>query len=166
MAAGSTYTPIATTTLGSDTASYTFSSISGSYTDIVVALSVSSTHTGVTSLVLQFNSDTGSNYSNTRLGGDGSSAFSDRDSNVTAPRLALIGNSTTEFNPVIMNLNNYSNATTYKSILSRGNYASSYVTAYAALWRSTSAITSIKIFPFSGSLRSGSTLTLYGITAA
>ena len=35
MAAGSTYTPIATTTLGSNVASYTFSSIAGTYTDLV-----------------------------------------------------------------------------------------------------------------------------------
>ena len=143
MAAGSTYTPLATTTLGSDTASYTFSSISGSYTDLILLSSVSSTHSGTTSFVLQFNSDTATNYSSTRLLGDGSSASSDTDPNITSARLALIGNSSSEFNPVITQLNNYSNATTYKTILTRGNYASGYVTAYSGLWRSTSAITSV-----------------------
>ena len=166
MAAGSTYTPIATTTLGSDTASYTFSSISGSYTDLILVSSVSSTHSITTSLVLQFNGDTATNYSNTRLLGDGSSATSDRDSNVVSPRIALIGNSSSEFNPVITHLNNYSNATTYKTIVSRGNYASGFVTAYSGLWRSTSAITSVKVFTLAGSLRTGSTFTLYGIAAA
>jgi hypothetical protein len=34
----STYTPIATTTLGSAAASYTFSSISGTYTDLVLRI--------------------------------------------------------------------------------------------------------------------------------
>ena len=38
MAAGSTYTPIATTTLGSAQADVTFSSISGSYTDLVLII--------------------------------------------------------------------------------------------------------------------------------
>jgi hypothetical protein len=36
-------------------------------------------------------------------------------------------------------------ATTYKTVLSRGNNASSSVTAYSALWRSTSAINEIKV---------------------
>jgi hypothetical protein len=38
MAAGNTYTPLATQTLGSAAASVTFSSISGAYTDLVVSL--------------------------------------------------------------------------------------------------------------------------------
>jgi hypothetical protein len=70
------------------------------------------------------------------------------------------------FDPVITHFNNYSNATTYKTILSRGNNASSSVTAYSALWRSTSAINEIKVFTLSGNLRAGSTFTLYGIAAA
>ena len=38
MAAGSTYTPLATNTLSSSSASITFSSISGSYTDLVLVM--------------------------------------------------------------------------------------------------------------------------------
>jgi hypothetical protein len=166
MAAGATYEPIETQTLGSTTASVTFSSITGSYTDLILVSSISTTHTATTSLVIQLNGDTATNYSNTRLLGDGSSDSSARDTNVVSPRIALVGFSSTIFDPVITHFNNYSNATTYKTILSRGNNASSSVTAYSALWRSTSAINEIKVFTLSGNLRAGSTFTLYGIAAA
>jgi hypothetical protein len=110
-----TYEPIETQTLGSSTASVTFSSITGSYTDLILVSSISTTHTATTSLVIQFNGDTATNYSNTRLLGDGSSASSARDTNVVSPRIALVGFSSTEFDPVITHFNNYSNATTYKT---------------------------------------------------
>jgi hypothetical protein len=68
-----TYTPIATTTLGTAAASVTFSSISGSYTDLVLIIA------GVQSVAdvpyIQFNSDTATNYSRTQLSGDGSSVL-------------------------------------------------------------------------------------------
>jgi hypothetical protein len=166
MAAGKTYFPIATTTLGSAQADVTFSTISGSYTDLVIIGLTSTSATAGTSLGLQFNSDTANNYSSVRLLGDGSSASSAIDSSISAPRLALLSSSTTEFTSVLVNINNYSNTTTYKTLLSRGNYAGAYVTAYTGLWRSTSAITSVKLFSLTGDLRSGSTFTLYGIAAA
>ncbi len=57
-----TYEPLATTTLGSAASSVTFSSISGSYTDLVVVFS-GTAGGGNSNLILTFNSDTGSNYS-------------------------------------------------------------------------------------------------------
>jgi hypothetical protein len=66
-----TYEPIETQTLGSAAASVTFSSITGSYTDLILVSSISTTHTATTSLVIQLNGDTATNYSNTRLLGDG-----------------------------------------------------------------------------------------------
>jgi len=56
-----TYEPIATTTLGSATASITFSTISGAYTDLVLVASI----TGVsvaTDPWIRINSDTGANF--------------------------------------------------------------------------------------------------------
>jgi hypothetical protein len=58
---------------------------------------------------------------------------------------------------------NYSNATTYKSILMRVGKATNGTDAMVGLWRSTSAINTIKLM---GSNALYGTLTLYGIKAA
>ena len=167
-----TYEPIATNTLGSATATVTFSSIPSTYNDLVLVSSVRSTSSGNQEYQLQLNSDTGSNYSYTRLAGDGSSAFSDRGSNRTYIDMGYMpGSNSTSGVFGINNLSimNYANSTTYKTLLYRWNDAGA-VNAYAAaevgLWRSTSAITSITLKMGSGNLEAGSTFTLYGIKAA
>lgn len=161
MAAGITYTPIATTTVsGSSTTDVTFSSISGSYTDLVLVWGGS---TSGNDIRLQFNGDTGNNYSYTRFFGTGSSALSGRDSNVNEIPATVGG--MTDGNTIV-NINNYSNTTTNKTALVRANNPGSYVGAYVGLWRSTSAITSVKAFVLSGNISSGTVFSLYGITAA
>jgi len=162
MAAGNTYTPIATTTLGSAAASVTFSSISGAYTDLVIVGSVKLNGSG-DYLGLQFNSDTGSNYSRTRLSGSGSAASSERESN--SARINMYNQSSSNFYTNIIHIQNYSNATTYKTVLSRNDIADWNTNAQVGLWRSTSAITSITLIG-GGNLASGCTFTLYGIAAA
>jgi hypothetical protein len=161
MAAGVTYTPIATTTLGSAQSSVTFSSISGSYTDIVMVCSLKAT-TGTPVMQIAINSDSGSNYSRTGMYGDGSSAYSFRESSQTI--LGILTIDATNFSPAIIQFNNYSNTTTYKTILSRSGIT--YPAVQIGLWRSTSAITSIVASTSSSTFVSGSTFSLYGITAA
>lgn len=164
MAAGATYEPIATTTLGSAAASVTFSSIPQGYTDLVLVNNAKSATNGA-ALTIQFNSDTSTNYSSTFMYGDGSSTTSARVSNSSAGVYG--GRCGTEFSSGITHIQNYSNTTTYKSIVSRGSDATSAVIAYASLWRNTSAITSMTIKNESNvNFSSGSTFTLYGITAA
>jgi len=168
-----TYEPIATTTLGSNAATVTFSNIPGTYTDLVFVINASQAHTGATSVLFRFNSDTGSNYSYTRIYADGSVALSDRGSNLYAAGIGIIGNQAiTSAGTFIANIQNYSNSTTYKTTISRSSDSSGgYVASYVSLWRNTNPITSIdiKFGNFSGSFfdaRSGSTFTLYGIKAA
>ena len=66
----------------------------------------------------------------------------------------------------IAHFQNYKNSTNYKTILTRGNDASARLESYVNLWRNTSAITSITLIPENGTIKSGTTFTLYGITAA
>ena len=163
-----TYTPIATQTLGSATATVTFSSIPGTYTDLVLVISgrVSST-TGNNNSAIRFNSDSGNNYSMTRLTGDGSAAASDRVANTSYAGWALVANSaSSEFSPLIYNIQNYSNTTTYKTLLGRGNWTASFVSATVSMWRNTAAITTIDITQTGTNWVTGSTFTLYGIKAA
>jgi hypothetical protein len=170
MAAGSTYTPIATTTLGSAAASYTFSSISGSYTDLILVISGTTTVNGA-GIIFTFNGDTASNYSLTYMRGSGTAAVSGRVTSINSGYLSYgAGFSSTQISNGIMQVQNYSNTTTYKTTINRVNNAAGSLgqgtEATVNLWRSTSAITSIALSPDSGNLGSGMSLTLYGIAAA
>ena len=62
MAAGSTYTPIATQTLSSSVSNITFSSISGIYTDLILIVNIAETPS-IGSFVFRVNGDSGNNYS-------------------------------------------------------------------------------------------------------
>lgn len=162
----STYSQIATTTLGSAAASYTFSNIPQTYTNLVLVTNAQTT-TNQDALRAQFNSDTATNYSYTQLYAVSGTASSNRSSTQSGVRLTNGSpNSGSEFGIGTIHIPNYNNVTTYKSILSRN--ASSYISsAFGGLWRSTAAISSIKIYPESGgNILSGSTFTLYGIKGA
>ena len=157
--------PIATTTLTTSAADVTFSSISGVYTDLVLIFN-GGVNTSNGGLRMELNSDTGSNYSQTSLAGDGTSAASARNSNVTQARISSDFGMVNNLNyNSITSLNNYSNSTTYKTWLSRNNLSSAGTEFVIGLWRNTAAITSIKLVPSANSFASGSTFTLYGIKA-
>lgn len=167
-----TYEPIATTTLGSDQASYTFSSIPATYTDLILIVNMQSTYSGDAGngARLQFNGDTGSNYSDTNLRGNGSSASSYRQSSVSSIQFGLLpssggGTPAGTLGVGIAQIMNYANTTTYKTVLGRTNNSFAFIEASAGLWRSTSAINSITYFG-DGNIKAGSSLTLYGIKAA
>jgi hypothetical protein len=63
---------------------------------------------------------------------------------------------------------NYANTTTYKTVLARSNVTDFRVAAIVGLWRSTSAINTIQLRSDNSSYNftTGSTFTLYGISAA
>ena len=168
MTAGSTYTPIATTTISGTPASYTFSSISGSYTDLVLIGWIAPTlGTGTSVMGVQVNGVT-SGYSHTGLIGTGSAAQSTRNTGSSVMVVSGINNGSGTGNiNFITQFMNYSNTSTYKTVLSRGNNADAQTEAVVSLWQSTAAITSILIKNTGGvNLTNGSTFTLYGIQAA
>ena len=166
----STYTPIGTTTVsGTSTTVVTFNSISGSYTDIII-IANGTNGVATENVEMRLNNDSGANYSRTILSGNGSSATSGRSTSSTQLRLDVTGYwNTTNPSTTIIQLMNYSNSTTYKTVLVRSNNPSVGVDALVGLWRSTAAITRVDLYPTVASgdyFASGSTFTLYGITAA
>jgi hypothetical protein len=166
MPAGSTYSTIATQTLGSAAASVTFSSISGSYTDLVLVFA-GTTVTTANNLSLQFNGDTASNYSMTRLRGNGTTASSTRFTSQTLMLGPNISSTSTTISPVIWQIQNYANITTYKTALARGGGSDVETSAIVGLWTSTAAINQVVVLVNgSQNIASGATLTLYGISAA
>lgn len=161
----STMTPIATNTLTTAAASVTFSNLPQGYTDLVLVSNAGGS-TAI-NMWIEVNSDTGTNYSVTRLSGNGTSASSDRKTSAT--KFEMTGQSyvadAIEFNAIVQ-FQNYSNTTTNKTIIGRMNLAAGGVDATVGLWRNTSAINTINVRTSSGTFDSGSSFTLYGVKAA
>jgi hypothetical protein len=162
-----TYEKIATTTLSSAAASIDFTSIPNTYTDLRVVL----VGTAATASYpwMRFNGDTASNYSDTYMYGNGSGVVAARNTNITAWYMGAWTLSTVYPSLFTMDIFSYAGST-YKTGLSTGSTeygGSGFTDVIASLWRSTSAITSIKLFLDAGyNLNAGSTATLYGIKAA
>jgi len=163
----STYEKIATTTLSSLQTEITLSSIPATYTDIVLIFNGVRGAGPDLDLCLRFNTDTGNNYSNTTLRGNGVTADSYRNSSQSIIRLGVITADRTTLRADIMN---YANTTTYKTVLARQDSINSTygLTTNVGLWRDTAAINSIIIRnqPTFGSFESGCIATIYGIKAA
>jgi hypothetical protein len=167
MAAGNTYVAIATNTLASTASSVTFSSIPATYTDLVAVVNASVTAGGV-NLCLNMNGDTTATYSETYMTGDGSNATGERlHSTETTFKIPYYGYMTSSPSVYIINVMNYANTTTYKTILARANNAANGLSAMVGLWRATpAAINQLVFTTASSTFTVGSTFTLYGIAAA
>jgi hypothetical protein len=161
-----TYDLIASNVLGSSAASVTFSSISGSYRDLV--LSIVADGTSAASLRLQFNTDTGSNYNWLSAYGTGSSTGSQSGASQTDMRIATAAYfDTANQLQVRATVLDYSATDKHKAVLSRADSASDgqATEMIAGRWASTSAITEVKLFPNAGSFEAGSSFYLYGIVS-
>lgn len=164
----STYEPIATYTAPSAQSSYTFTTFSG-YTDLVLIAQVQSDAGGFANFNIRFNSDTGSNYSRVFMYGNGTAAGSGKAAASTDTSINLGTMPTVSqgyWNISKVNIQNYSNSTTYKTLLNRSDLLNDATYEGVGLWRNTAAITSITLFSSSGNIATGSTFTLYGIKAA
>jgi hypothetical protein len=166
--AGPTYTKIASQTLASAAASVTFSSIPQGYTDLIVVFNGSGN--GLANYFMQVGNDsidTGNSYSTTVLDGDGSSVYSARYTNDTVGvRADYWATASSNMKQTIFQIQNYSNTTTYKTVLMRSSLPANETVATVGLWRSTSAINTLKIYPISSNFNTGSTFSIYGVAAA
>ena len=166
MPAGATYEPIATTS-PNGVNSYSFTSISGSYTDLRLVIQAV-TSTGGSGVTVQLNSDSGTNYSQTDLHGNGTTAASNRTSSDDRWYLSGVTAEGVTSTPAlfIVDIMSYSGSTNKTGLItaSQDKNGSGKVSRRVALWRNTSAITSITVFT-TGTV-TGTTATLYGIKAA
>ncbi len=153
-----TYIPLATTTLASSASSVTFSSISGSYRDLVLVCNYEVT--GSASFRLFYNSDTTTaNYPVVAMRGDGSSATSfTTTANITPPL------SSSNRIAMVIAIQDYSATDKHKSYLVRFNDETK-VEARAARWANTSAITTVEASLSANNFTAGSTFSLFGIEA-
>jgi hypothetical protein len=165
-----TYEPITTQTVSTTTATVTFSSIPQTYTDLILISNFATTTINEDAYV-QFNSDTGNNYSRTHLRGNGSSALTSRASNQPFIPIDIDSSGSTLSTGIqaTTHFMNYSNATTFKTIVCRsGTTGGSFTgtTLLVGLWRNTNAISNIDVKSTGGNYVVGSTFTLYGIKNA
>jgi hypothetical protein len=153
--------------LGSAAASITFSSIPATYTDLRLVLVF--TGTSATAVRCRVNGDTATNYSRTYIYGDGTTAGTSTSANTAYFNLtAQINQSTTIPEMLVADLFSYAGST-YKTMLvnhAGDQNGSGGTENIVGLWRSTSAVTSMLIYPAAGNFNTGTTATLYGIKAA
>ena len=148
------YYSLATSTVGSGGAAYVeFTNISNQYKHLQIRISARDTR-GVAAnwALMQFNSDTNSNYSDHMLFADGTSVTSgyDLDSKIwifTQPGSTATAN---YFNAAIVDILDYSNLNKFKTVRALAGFqrgGAGQAGLIGANWRSTNAISSIKIYP-------------------
>lgn len=158
-----TYDLIASSTLGPNTTSVTFSSLSSSYRDVVIVFNGGRTnYSGIYNI--RFNGDSGSNYSRVGLTTNGSQNVTGASS---GNRLDFSWGYAVQ-NPTylaITQIFDVSSTDKHKTALSRNNDGGTGVDVYAGRWANTSAITSIEIFTNNTDGYTTGTIHLYGIVS-
>lgn len=159
------YTLIATQTLTTATASITLSSIPGTYKDLV--LEISGTASVGATYWMRPNSDASDIYSYTQIYGTGSAAASGRGVSPSAGVLGMVIGYPATTNVVQrVDIMSYANTSLFKTAIARSDGAGSgnYAAAIFSLWRSTAAISSLLIYPSSGTISANSTFKLWGVS--
>ena len=164
----SSYNAIGSVTLSSAQTQVTISNIPQIYTDLMVVCSlVATTATLQNAPQLRINGDAGSNYSATALNSNGTTAASGRWSNQTviyADYYGILQND--GIGTMTAHYMNYTNNTTYKTVLIRSGKGNKETTATTGLWRNTAAINSIQFITDSpNTFAAGTTFNLYGLGA-
>jgi hypothetical protein len=160
-----TYTLIEAKTLGTTTASVTFSSIPQTYTDLKLVYSARVTQASIAvGISFTFNAST-SNFSSKVLYGDGSSAASFSSARYAGSVPGSTATASTFSNNEVY-IPNYTSSN-YKSYsvdtVTENNATESYAYIAAGLWSDTAALTSLTLTPDNGDFVQYSTAYLYGI---
>ena len=169
---GGDFESIATVTVTTATqANIEFTSIPSTYTHLQLR-GIGRTDRSATgdSMKVQVNGVTSNSYAFHQLGGDGASAFSDNgtsQANMLAQRLAGATANSNVFGAIVIDILDYKNTnknTTIRSLGGCDNNGDGFVIFGSGLYNATTAITSIKLLPGSGTnFLTNTTFALYGI---
>lgn len=169
-----TFTLIASTTLGSNTAPVTFSSIPQTFKDLVFLVSARGTASTYDYFATYFNGDTGANYSGNMLYSSGGSAPAAGgvasvapDNGGFVPRIPAPSINAASFSNTKVYIPNYTGSAkkSYRAeSLAMQASSTCFIGFTGNFWNSTAAITSVSFKPYDvGSFTTGSTFYLYGI---
>lgn len=152
-----TYTPLANITLSSAQQSVTFANIPNSYESLILVLNAGCSQNSYCGI--QFNGDTGSNYSFVDATFEGAVA-SNSGSNTWIPQ-RFTG---TANNLVIYQIDDYSVTDKQKNVLVRNNRPNDFVYMAAGRWANTAVINQIVVdVEGTRTWNTGSTFALFGI---
>jgi hypothetical protein len=163
----SAFTALANISLSGTATSITFSSISGSYRDLYMVITIAGLGSGGIPLI-KANNDGTANYSGTILRANGSTA---NGVNVNAYNYGTqtslyVSNSGSNNTFFDVWMPDYATTDKHKNFMIRSNGADSGVEMNLSKWNSTSAITSLVLWFGSGqSFGIGTTVALYGVSA-
>ena len=159
---------IAKNVLGASAANVEFTSIPATYTDLWLMVTARNASSSGGALELTFNGS-GSSYSSRYLQGNGARASSSTytTSVILAGDVNVSTTTASTFSSASIYIPNYAGST-HKSVTAESveerNGTTAYVTAIAALWSNTAAITSVKLAPNLNTFAQYSSFFLYGIT--
>jgi len=168
------YESIQTVTVGAGgQASATFTSIPSTYSHLQIRIMGRTDRSAVYDAVrLRFNSDTGANYTEHGLYGDGVTIASYGAASATGSYVYRIAGGSAPSNTqggIIIDILDYANTNKYKTLRSLGgvdaNTSGGNLYFNSGLWMNTAAITNIELTPI-GSFQQYSQFALYGIKGA
>jgi hypothetical protein len=163
--------PLGMVSVGSGgAANIEFTSIPSTYTHLQIrGIGRTTAATTSTAFYAQFNSDTASNYNYHYMYADSTSVYSGgapNEPNIYAFRTTGASAASNIFGAGVIDILDYKNTNKYKTLRSlsgENRNGDGYVFYCSGAWRSTSAITSIKLFYSSGNFAQYSQFALYGI---
>jgi hypothetical protein len=164
--------PIAETLLGSAASFIEFTSIPATHSHLMLVLAGRGDTGSSPAVFVRFNGDTGSNYDNQALTGQGSTAAASEGLGTSFFQVGNVPGPSDIANAVghvVAHIPDYAGTVFHKSISARGTYKTAtssggvVIAERSGHWRSTAAITSVSILLGTGSLLAGTKATLYGL---
>lgn len=169
-----TYTSLLSTTTTSAASTVTVENIPSTYTSLVVVVRTYSTWTSDngTRINMRFNGVSTDSYSTTAVEANGSTIYNERQSGAGVSYIWVGRNNNnnggnTQKSTTIINIENYSNTTGYKTAFIRWGARQNQrpIGMSTGTWRSNNAINSISFFT-DANMAAGTEIEIYGILAA
>jgi hypothetical protein len=159
------YDSISSVTLSASASSVVFSGIPATYTHLQLRCTILASAAN-SDIQVVFNADTASNYSQHYLYGNGASALAGGGANQPFFYLGFNAGDTTYPVASVADVLDYANTNKYKTARTLGGFdrngsGSSVFTSGS--WRNTNAITTLTIFPNTGTFQQYSSFALYGV---
>lgn len=159
----SALTPLANLTLSSSASSVTFSSINGTYRDLILVITAQCSTASQELTYLRFNGDTTSSYVANYMVNSGGALASAATASVMASIHSFCDQ--TQRGQVTYQIFDYAQTNKHKLVLNRGDGFGYSTATGVGRWANTAAITTVLVMSGFSGFAAGSTFALYGVSA-